>query len=85
MAMNLVEEATIYFKRNQGFNRLFKAIKNKYINIIILIRIEILNPAINYYSSTTTAFSSFTSWKFYLSIRLTIQLLVTLSASAYSP
>ena len=21
MAMNLVEEATIYFKRNQGFNR----------------------------------------------------------------
>lgn len=31
--MNLIEEATIYFKRNQGFNRLFKAIKNKYISL----------------------------------------------------
>ena len=28
-----IEEATIYFKSNSGFNRLFKAIKNKYISL----------------------------------------------------
>lgn len=31
--MNLIEEATIYFKSNSGFKRLFKAIKNKYISL----------------------------------------------------